>query len=273
MRSFLARTNISRLMLYYLLALLAGALLLVAIGLLPYRPVDICFTAAILLATCWAVNWAFTKAFAARSNWESVAITALILTLIISPFGPSELAQLGFAVFAAAWAMASKYIFAIRKKHFFNPAAFGVALAALALGTEVSWWVGGSLYLLVPTLIGGVLVWRKMRCTNLLLAFSAAVVAMVVVLAGPDHALTALNQAVLHSMFFFFAFVMLTEPRTAPVGNIKRIAYAALVGVMFVPETHIGSFYFTPEIALLIGNVFTLAFHPRRWTARRPAFT
>ena len=269
MRSFLARITISRLMLYYLIALLAAALGLAVAGLLPYRAGDIWFTATVVLAACWAVNWAFAKSFSARSNPESVLITALILALIITPFGPGDVSDIGFAVFASAWAMASKYLFAIRGRHFLNPAAFGVALAALVLGPSVSWWIGGSLYLVPLTLIGGALVWRKMRCTNLLAAFTVATLGTAVALTGLHGAGEALDQLVLHSMFLFFAFVMLTEPRTAPIGNAKRIAYAALVGVLFAPELHFGSFYFTPETALLVGNVFAVASSPRRFTASR----
>jgi len=75
----------------------------------------------------------------------------------------------------------------------------------------------------------------------------------------------------LHSMFFFFAFVMLTEPRTAPQGQARRMIFAALTGVLFAPEVHWGTFYFTPELALLAGNLFTVLASPRRWAARRPA--
>ena len=269
MRAFLGRMTISRLMLYYLIAMLATTIGLAAAKLLPYRAGDIWFTTSVVLASWWAVNWAFAKSFSARSNLESVAITALILALIITPFGTGDAKDIGFAVFASAWAMASKYLIAIRGRHLLNPAAFGVALAALALGPSVSWWVGGNLYLAPVTLIGGALVWRKMRCTNLLAAFTGATAATVVLLTGWHGALGALNQVLLHSMFLFFAFVMLTEPRTAPIGNAKRIAYAAMVGVMFAPELHLGRFYFTPEIALLIGNVFAVASSPRRWFASR----
>jgi glycine betaine catabolism B len=79
---------------------------------------------------------------------------------------------------------------------------------------------------------------------------------------------TALGQVGLHSMFLFFGFVMLTEPRTAPLGRTRRIATGVLVGVLFAPEVHLGTFYFTPELALLVGNVFTALSDPRRWTRR-----
>ena len=270
MRDLLARVTISRLTVYFLalLALLAPAL--AALGLLPYRPADMAFSTLVILAARWAVNAVFARVFGARSNPESVLITALILALIITPFGPGENSAIGFALFASAWAMASKYVLPPGGRHIFNPAAFGVALAAAALGTEVSWWVGGSLYLLPAVLLGGALIVAKMRCYDLVLGFAAATLATVALASGQDIG-TALEQVALHSMFLFFAFVMLTEPRTTPLGRPRRIVYAVLVGVLFAPEIHFGTFYFTPELALLAGNVFALLASPRRWTRRSSA--
>ena len=56
---------------------------------------------------------------------------------------------------------------------------------------------------------------------------------------------------------------MLTEPLTAPTMRWPRIAFGALVGFLFAPNIHIGSFYFTPELALLVGNLFAFAVGPK----------
>jgi Na+-transporting NADH:ubiquinone oxidoreductase subunit NqrB len=272
MRDILARTTISRLTLYFLALLALLAVVLAGLGLLPYSPGDMAFSALVIFAACWVANFAFARGFGARSNPESVLITALILTLIITPFGPRDHSAVGFALFAAAWAMASKYMLPPGGRHVFNPAAFGVALAAAALGTEVSWWIGGSLYVLPAMLLGGVLIVYKMRCYDLVLGFAVATLMTVALTAGQDVR-TALEQVALHSMFLFFAFVMLTEPRTTPLGRPRRIGYAMLVGVLFAPEIHFGTFYFTPELALLAGNVFGLLASPRRWIRRSRAAT
>ena len=270
MRDMLGRITISRLTLYFLILLALLAAALGFFGLLPYSPLDMGFSALLILAACWGVNALFARVFGARSNPESVLITALILMLIITPFAPGDVSAIGFTLFASAWAMASKYVLPPGGRHIFNPAAFGVALAAAALGTEVSWWVGGSLYLLPALLLGGALIVYKMRCYDLVLAFAAATLATVALTAGQDMG-NALTQVALHSMFLFFAFVMLTEPRTTPLGRPRRIVYAALVGVLFAPEIHFGGFYFTPELALLAGNVFALMASPRRWKRRSRA--
>jgi Na+-transporting NADH:ubiquinone oxidoreductase subunit NqrB len=256
MPDFLRRISIHRLVLYYLLALLGLSEILCLAGILPYRPLDLAFTAIVIGIICWAGNLVFARVWEANSNTDSVLITALILILIITPVTPGDWRQTGYAVFAALWAMAAKYMATMGRRNIFNPAAFGVALAALALGSSVSWWIGGSLYLLPLTIGGGILILLKMNATEMVAAFAGADL-LTVALTSPTHdPAKSVSDIVLHSMFFFFAFVMLTEPRTAPLGRTPRLVYGVAVGVLFAPEIHLGSFYSTPEMALLAGNLF-----------------
>lgn len=268
MIDFLGRVSVYRLTLYYLAALLGSAVVLGFLGILPYKPTDLVFSTLLILAVCWSVNWIFSKIFGATSNPESVVVTALILALIIAPFAPTDIANSGFAAFASAWAMASKYMFAVNKRHLFNPAALGVAFAAVCLGPSASWWIGGNVLLLPIVIAGGTLILYKLRCFDLILTFGGVALATVALTAGWHNAGSSVSQMLLHSMFFFFAFVMLTEPRTAPWGRKRRVIYGAIVGFFFAPEIHFGSYYFTPEIALLIGNVFTALATPRKWLGR-----
>jgi ferredoxin-NADP reductase len=57
--------------------------------------------------------------------------------------------------------------------------------------------------------------------------------------------------------------VIVTEPLTAPPARPLRVAYAALVGVLFTPQFHLGRLYTTPELAILIGNVFAYLVSPK----------
>jgi glycine betaine catabolism B len=268
MPDFLARIQLYRLTLYYLIVQLAAALAFCVFGILPYSAIDLVFSTLLILAVCWSVNWAFAKVFGATSSLVSVLITGLILALIITPFAPTQTRAVSFAAFAAAWAMACKYIFALHRKHIFNPAAFGVALAGLAVGPTVSWWIGGSLYFLPIALAGGLLILRKQRSLDLVLAFSASALVTIALSSGLKFAWDSVQSVVLHSMFCFFAFVMLTEPKTVPLGRPRRLIYAAIIGVLFAPETHLGSYYFAPEVALLAGNLFAILASPRRWMRR-----
>ncbi len=255
-----------RLALYYLAAIVLAALLLSVAGIVHQPAVNIAFSTVVTLLTCLAVNWAFARAFGAESNWESVCISAFILTLIITPPAPDDMTGIAFLVLASAWAMASKYMVAIRKRHLFNPAAFGAALMGLGLNHTVSWWVGDNVVLLPVILLGGALILTRLRYIEMVAAFAVVVLGISIAHGdlsslGVAHAFSMMG---IHSMFCFFGLVMLTEPRTVPVGRWRQITYGALVGLLFSPFTHVGSYYFTPEVAILGGNLFTFFCNKRR---------
>jgi ferredoxin-NADP reductase len=56
---------------------------------------------------------------------------------------------------------------------------------------------------------------------------------------------------------------MITEPLTTPPTRGLRILYGAIVGFLFAPAVHIGTLYFTPELALLFGNIFSYLVSPK----------
>ncbi len=260
---FLNRTTMYRLVLYYVAGLLAVAFIFSFFGLLPFNPAALAFSTVLITVVCAAANWVAAKMFDAATNVESVYITAFILALIITPVAPPDYAGIGFLVFASVWAMASKYLFAIGKRHLFNPAAFGVALSAIAINQSATWWIGGNLWLLPFVLAGGWMVVRKIQREDLVLSFAAVAFATIAATSLSGDPFSAILQTILHSSFFFFAFAMLTEPLTTPPNRQLRIAYGAIVGFLFAPNVHIGSFYFSPELALLIGNVFSYAVSPK----------
>lgn len=261
--TFLNKITMYRLVLYYLVVLLVVAALFGLVGILPYNPANLAFSTLLILAVCWVANVVFAKSFGAIPNVESVYITGLILALIITPVDPTNYAGVGFLIFASAWAMASKYMFAIGKKHLFNPAAFGVALSMLVIGQSATWWVAGNLPLLPFVLIGGLLIVRKIRRFDLVVSFSIVTLLTIAATTTVSSPAAALLQTLQHSSFFFLALVMLTEPLTMPPSRTLRIIYGAIVGFLFAPNIHIGSFYFTPEIALLIGNIFVYFASPK----------
>lgn len=262
--NLLNRITMYRLVLYYLAALVLCAFALSIFSLMPFDPGAIALSTALVLFVCVGANWIFARVFEAETNVESLYITALILVLIISPVMASNRAGIGFLIFASVWAMASKYIFAIGKKHLFNPVAFAVALAALAIHEPATWWVGGNMWLAPIVIIGGLLVVRKMRRFDLVLGFMLVALAATFMTASPSaDYMQLLVQTLFHSSFFFLAFAMLTEPLTTPPSRTLRISYGALVGFLFAPNIHIGAFYVTPELALLAGNVASYLASPK----------
>jgi ferredoxin-NADP reductase/Na+-translocating ferredoxin:NAD+ oxidoreductase RnfD subunit len=260
---FLNTTTMYRLLVYYLGGLLAVAAVFSAVGWLPYDPVNVLASAGFLVAVCWLSNILWARLWGVPHNAESSLITALILALIITPAMPDQ--SFFFLLWAGLLAMASKYLLAVYGKHLFNPAAFGVAVTALFLDQSATWWVAGNLPLLPFILAGGFLVVRKIHRTDLVLAFFAAAIASSLAFVPQtfNDLFSALSTTLLHTSLFFFAFVMLTEPLTTPPRRIGRTLYGALVGVLFAPWVHLGSLYFTPELALLAGNFFSYLISPK----------
>lgn len=261
---FLNKITMYRLALYELIGLLLAAAVLGFFHLVPYSPQYLLYSALIIFAIAWTVNKVFAYFFEAPSNPESTYITALILALIITPpaaFGDFQF--IAFAGWAAAISVASKYIVAYRQKHIFNPAAFGVAVTALFLSQGATWWIG-TLWMLPFVAVGGFLVARKIKRMDMVVAFGAALVATILILgATQGGSLNIVEESLLYAPAVFLGTVMLTEPLTTPPTRFLRIWYAILVGFLFAPEVHIGSFYFTPELALLAGNAFVYLVSPK----------
>ena len=252
-----------RLVLYYLMALLGTAFVFSFLNLVPHDPAALAFTTALVVAACWITNRVFVRIFEVPANSESVYITAMILALILDPVAATDAKAIGAVAFASIWAISSKYILAVGRKHLFNPAALGVALAALLLDHPATWWVGGNVWLLPLVLVGGALVVRKLRRLDLVATFFGVALTTILATTDPSQYGTALAETFGSSPLLFFAFVMLTEPLTAPTTRWPRIAFAGIVGFLYAPNIHIGSFYLTPELALLVGNLFAYAMGPK----------
>lgn len=255
-----------KLVLYFLLILIGVALFFSAIGILPYNPLALIFSTLFITLICWLANIVCAKIFKATTNVESIYITALILVLIISP--PKELIDtfyFSLAGWASIWAMASKYVFTIGRKHLFNPAAFAIAATALVLNQSASWWIGTAV-MLPFVLLGGLLVAKKIRRLDLMISFFVVALAMILgagFLRGANMA-TFIVKTFTNTPMLFFAFVMLTEPLTTPPTRKLIMLYGAITGFLFAPWVHVGPLYSTPELALITGNIFSYLVSPKQ---------
>ena len=253
-KSFIDRTTMYRLMLYYLLALFIAALSLSAVGYLHISLSSLLWSASVLAISSWLSNKLFARVFGAVANVDASLITGLILALVLAPTSLSDIAGSVTLAAVAVIASASKYILAFRKKHIFNPVAFALALSALLLGVQTAWWASGSLFLIPFILIGGLMVAYKLQKFDLITAFFAA--SLITVATISPNFVAGVQAAFLYSAILFFAFVMLTEPLTMPNTRALRIVYGILIGVLFIWSPSIGSLHFSPELALIAGNLF-----------------
>jgi ferredoxin-NADP reductase len=224
------------------------------------------FSVAYILAICWTVNKIFSWAYDAPSNPESTYVTALILALIITPAASfTDHNFLILAFWASGLAMASKYILAIGKKHIFNPAAIAVVITAFALNQSASWWVG-TVTMLPFVLFGGFLVTRKIQRFDLVLSsiISSLVVILGLSLMNGGNIFSLGWNVLVSTPLIFFATVMLTEPLTTPPTSALRVPYGILTGFLFAPAVHFGGIYSTPELSLVVGNVFSYLVSPKK---------
>ncbi len=250
-----------RLVLYGLISLTILSFLLSFFQILSLNLLVMLLSLIILLASCFFSNYIFSKLFKAPSNTESNLITAFILFFILSPVGDTT--DYHLLTLAGVIAMASKYIVVYHKKHIFNPAALG-SFAVSFFGLGASWWIGSEA-LLIPMLIVGFLVLRKIR--KFTMFFSFLIPALIVILIfGYTY-----NQPPLESLKFaftswpllFLGAIMLTEPLTSPPTKRLQIIYGILVGVITAYQLPIFHFYVTPEFALLTGNIFVFFVGPK----------
>jgi len=249
----LNRITMYRLVLYVLIIWLSIAAGLGFFGELQFTGWQIIGTALFFVVVCWFMNRVLAWAFRAPAHDDSAYITALILSLIITPYR-REL-DLPLIVWAPILAMSAKYILTWRRQHFFNPAAAAVVLTGFILSKSASWWIGTA-DMFWPVLIGGYLVIRKIRRLDAVSTYITVTVITSVVygLSRDSEIITILRQLFLNSPLLFFSAIMLTEPATMPPTHRWRVLYGGLIGLLSAPFIHIGTFYFSPELALVTGN-------------------
>lgn len=259
---FLDKITMYRLTLYYLMALLFIAFVLSFFRVFSFSTIDILFSTIFILAVAYLSNFIFSKVFEAPANIESVYITAFILALILTP--STSIDSLPLYFFSGLLSMASKYILAINKKHVFNPVAIAVVLTAFGFNESASWWIGTS-SMAIFVILGGLLLVKKIQREKLVFTFFIVAIIESLLFSiskGTDLSL-ALKKVTLDSSLFFLGFVMLTEPLTSPPTKGLQTIYGALVGVLFPPQVKVLGIASTPELALIVGNIFSYIVSPK----------
>jgi glycine betaine catabolism B len=260
--NFLNTITMYRLVVYILISFLIIAVILADLKFLPFSPIRLLISITLILIISKFSNDYFAKIFHASTNIESVYITAFILALIISP--PQSVSDLGIIFWAPLLATTSKYILAIGNKHLFNPVAIAVVLTSIGINVGASWWIGNA-YMAFPVVIGSFLIIRKIRHQEMINSFLFTVIFLTIGLSiiNGNNLGTTLTNLFLHSPLIFFAGIMLTEPLTSPSTKNLQFLFGILIGFLFVPQIHIGNYYFSPEEALLIGNIFSYFVSPK----------
>ncbi len=270
---FLNATTMYRLVLYGLALLAAVSVVFGFFELLPFSGLVLVGSSVVFVSACVGINTLLAKLYRVPANFESSIVTGLILFLLIAPpiQGNELVPFLGTALFASAIAMASKYVLAFHKRHVVNPAAFAALVLGFVGSPNVTWWIGSRPLIPVVAIIG-LLIVKKIRKFTLVGSFLCAwVVATAAVSAlGGFEIMESVTLGLVSGPVIFFATIMLTEPLTSPATQSMRSVFGALVGVLFAAQFHIGPLFSTPELALVIGNLFAyvVSRNRRRLTLR-----
>lgn len=260
--NFLNKITMYRVVLYGLSILVFIGVILGFLGLVSYSGVSIIISFFAITIICYLWNVLFSKLFGVQTNIESAWITGIILSLILAPL--ESFSGITIYLVVGALAMGSKYLLAIEKKHIFNPAALSIFIAGF-FGSSVAYWWVGSYYLLIPVVILGVLVLRKVRRFQMFFCFAGAAILSILFSSYIKdlNLLESLKFSFVSGPILFFGAIMLTEPLTTPAKRNLQIIYGVLVGVIYGLDFHFGSLYNTPELALIVGNIFAFLVSPR----------
>ncbi len=214
---------------------------------------------SILLALVVAAATDLALARVNAGRWilpDGALVTGLIVALLLDP------AVSGWVVaWTSALAIASKYVLRTRFSNVFNPAALGLVLATLILGTGQSWW--GALPDLPPLALGvlvgsGAYVAQRINKLPMVLAFLGSYFGLFTTTAflGDPTRVAEIFRAPDLNAALFFAFFMLDDPPTSPVRYGDQVRYALLVAAAsFAIYEALGVVSFLPA-GLLLGNAW-----------------
>ncbi|MEL4898238.1 RnfABCDGE type electron transport complex subunit D [Crocosphaera sp. Alani8] len=163
------------------------------------------------------------------ASWRSALITALGLCLLL------RANQATTMILAGSLAIASKFIFRVNQKHFFNPANFGI-IAALTF-TQDAWvspgqWGNDFWFLLLFLGAGAMILKRVGRWET-----SAVFLVVYTLLEAVRNfrlgwSWDVLSHHLMTGSLLLFALFMLTDPRSIPNHYLGRILWAIAIAIL-----------------------------------------
>ncbi|MCI4355475.1 MAG: RnfABCDGE type electron transport complex subunit D, partial [Thermoplasmata archaeon] len=209
---------------------------------------------------------------------DTAIATSLFLALIIWPAEPS----LALASVAVA-GVGMRHFFRVGGHPLFNPAALGLSFAVLLFALPNSWHVGVSVQEeILVAILGTILIVKAPHTWRFPVFFFASYIPLVLLFAvafgGSSQLAMIFTTEALGSQAVFFAFFMVSEPRTAPSSRRAMIYFSILLGstsailpVLFAELPYVGALgMIAPFLALFIGNSFTVL-APSSRGQRKPA--
>ncbi|MDE1870909.1 MAG: RnfABCDGE type electron transport complex subunit D [Candidatus Micrarchaeota archaeon] len=191
----------------------------------------------------------------------SAIVTGLIIGSIAPPTG-----SMAIVLVASAFAVFSKFFIKMRGSNIFNPAALGLIIALPIFGAGDQWWAASNYNILgIAVSLTLVLVITAYEARRLTAAASFVLVSLIstIAIGGISHLSPIGILAAFFSINFYFAFVMLCEPKTSPNSRYHQIAFGASIAILYIA---IGSLRISYPllIALLLGNAAYALYRVKR---------
>lgn len=184
--------------------------------------------------------------------------SALITGTIIGSIAPFN-APLSVIFIAAVVAIASKHLIRLKGRHIFNPATLGLLVSLWLFNLGDIWWaaaagfnIGGFIVPLTISLVIANYKADKLKVAIPFLLATAVLFAATEFVKVPPTAAGALSFA--SSMPYYFAFIMLSEPKTSPYAAKEQIIFGIAVAILYF-VLDFNSVRFPFFIGLLTGNL------------------
>lgn len=198
---------------------------------------------------------------AAIGQLRSAIITALGLCLLLRANDYTTMA------IAACLAIASKFLFRFRNKHFFNPANFGII--AVLIITNDAWispgqWGTDWWYLLLFLGTGGTILRKVGRWDTsaaFLLAYSGLEAIRNLWL---GWSWDVWQHQLMSGSLLLFALFMLTDPRSIPDARISRLIWAISIALLsfilgnyfFVTQAIFWTLFFVSPLTIFLDSIW-----------------
>jgi ferredoxin-NADP reductase len=255
----LNKITMYRLVLYVLVTTLIAALIISLFNDFFFSTGALVLSTLVLIVVCFIANKALAIVTDADANTESWLITALILVCILQP--QSSVHGLSLIALGGLFAMVGKYLVVYKHRHIFNPAALAAVILTVSKLLPAVWWVGNP-HLFIISAIVGFLILKKIRHFQIFFSFLffSLILGIIVGLGQHSGVGMILKNIFESSPLIFLGTIMLTEPMTMPGRRFEQLIYAAIVGLVFTSQISLGRVSATPEMALIVGNIFAFIF-------------
>ncbi|MBI2145449.1 RnfABCDGE type electron transport complex subunit D [Candidatus Woesearchaeota archaeon] len=193
--------------------------------------------------------------------------SAVITGIIIGSIAPID-APLAGVIFASAVAIASKHLVKLKGRHIFNPATVGLLASLLIFKLGDVWWAASGFNILgLPLTLILIIPNFRARKLYVSLPFLAAT-GLLYAASGLANLATSSIVPFVASLPFYFAFIMLSEPKTSPYAPVEQVVFGLVAAVAVFALDSILHVRYSFLVTLLALN---LAFAAYRYVMSRRA--